>query len=270
MRLGVITSIEGSPQRTFAHVRELDLPTCQLAIWEPERYSDELVAAVRSASEATGVEVSTVWAGWSGPRVWNLTEGPLTLGIVPPKYRRQRVLDLKRGADFAAAIGAPSITTHVGFIPELPTDPEYDGVVAALQEIVDHCRRVGVGFWFETGQETPFTLLRTIQRLGEDGVGLNLDPANLILYGRANPVDALDLVGRYVRGVHIKDGLYPADGMALGRETPVGEGKVDFPALLAGLKGYGFDGALTIEREISGPKQIEDIIKARDYIRTLL
>ena len=129
---------------------------------------------------------------------------------------------------------------------------------------------MGLGFWFETGQETPITLLRTIHDIGTDNLGINLDPANLLMYGKANPVDALDVFGQYVRGVHAKDGEYPTNGRQLGVEKPLGEGRVNFPALLTKLKALGFSGALTIEREISGPQQIADIQKAKQMLTALL
>ena len=99
-----------------------------------------------------------------------------------------------------------------------------------------------------------------------DNVGVNLDPANLILYGKANPVDALDTIGTYVRDVHAKDGCYPTDGRALGRETALGEGQVNFPALIAKLKTLGYDGPVTVEREIDGEQQIADILKAKKLL----
>ena len=90
------------------------------------------------------------------------------------------------------------------------------------------------------------------------------------MYGKGNPVDALDVFGKYVRDVHAKDGLYPTDGKNLGKETPLGEGKVNFPLLVKRLKDIGYDGALTIEREISGDKQIEDIMKAKKILEELI
>ena len=128
----------------------------------------------------------------------------------------------------------------------------------------------GQYFLFETGQETPVTLLRTIEDIGTDNLGINLDPANLILYGKANPVDALDVFGKYVRDVHAKDGLYPTDGKHLGRETPLGEGKVDFPRLIAKLREVGYDGSLTIEREISGEQQLKDILRGKALLEELI
>ena len=181
------------------------------------------------------------------------------LGLVPARYRARRVAELKKAADFAASIGAPAIITHCGFIPENPSDPQYIRFVKAVEDVAKYCQRCGVGFWFETGQETPVTLLRTIEDVGLDNLGINFDTANLILYGKANPLDALDVFGRYVRNLHVKDGFYPADGRNLGREAPVGEGKVDFPAILRRLKELKFSGELIIEREISGPQQAADI-----------
>jgi sugar phosphate isomerase/epimerase len=211
-----------------------------------------------------------VWTGVPGPAVWNFIEGPSTIGLVPLQYRPVRVEALKKGADFASRIGAPSITTHVGFIPENPADPLYPGLVEALKDVVNYCRAHQLTFCFETGQETPITLLRVIEDLGRTNLGINLDPANLLLYGKANPVDALDVFGAYVRGVHAKDGEYPTNGRDLGEEKALGEGRVNFPVLVPKLKSFGFDGALTIEREISGPKQIEDIKRAIALLTPLL
>src|SRR5437016_12349422 len=89
---------------------------------------------------------------------------------------------------------------------------------------------------YETGQETPITLVRTIQDVGTDNQGINFDLANLILYGKANPVDAIELLGPYVQGIHAKDGLWPANPRKLGEEVPIGKGKVDFPRIITRLK----------------------------------
>lgn len=113
-------------------------------------------------------------------------------------------------------------------------------------------------------------LLRLFEDVGTGNLYVNLDPANLIMYGKANPVDALDVFGDYVRGVHAKDGCYPTNGRDLGPEVKVGTGKVDFPALLKGLKAHGFDGSLTIEREISGEQQILDIKDTQKYLNDLI
>jgi sugar phosphate isomerase/epimerase len=265
-----MASLPEGPEVEFKKAHELGLPTVQLVCWQPELFTEEMAQRVLSAARQYQVEVTTVWTGMPGPTVWNFIEGPATIGLVPPQYRPDRVVALKKGADFASRLGVSSITTHVGFIPENPGDPLYPGLLEALSDVVTYCRASNLTFCFETGQETPITLLRVIEDLGRSNLGINLDPANLLLYGKANPVDALDVFGTYVRGVHAKDGEYPTNGRYLGEEKPLGEGRVNFPLLVPKLKSYGFAGALTIEREISGPKQIEDIRHAIQLLTPLL
>ena len=101
-------------------------------------------------------------------------------------------------------------------------------------------------------------------------VGVNLDPANLIMYGKANPVDALEIIGSYVIGVHGKDGMYPTDGHKLGKEMPLGEGRVNYPVFIRRLKEVGYDGDITIEREISGEQQTKDILAGKALLEKLI
>ena len=259
LKLGVMAPLEHGPEEELQRVHAFGLPTCQVVCWQQDLFTPEMADRLIAASEENEVEVTTIWTGVPGPHIWDFVKGPISIGIVPPEYRDERLVALKAGADFAKRVGVPSITTHAGFIPENMTDPLYSGVIDALREIVEYCGERDLGFWFETGQETPVVLLRVIEELGYDNLGINLDPANLLMYGKANPVDALDVFGQYVRGVHAKDGEYPTNGQKLGVEKPLGEGRVNFPVLIPKLKGLGYTGALTIEREISGPKQIADI-----------
>jgi sugar phosphate isomerase/epimerase len=257
-----MASLPRGPEEALQEVHELGLPTCQITNWNPDLFTDEMADRVIAASERYQVEVTTIWAGGPGPAVWNFIQGPATIGLVPPEYRTERVAALKAGADFAARVGVDTVTTHVGFIPENPGNPLYPGLLDALREVVAHCAERGLTFCFETGQETPTTLLRVIEDLGGEHLGINLDPANLLMYGKANPVDALDVFGTFVRGVHAKDGEYPTNGRELGQEKPLGEGRVNFPVFVRKLVDLGYSGALTIEREISGPRQIADIQNA--------
>jgi L-ribulose-5-phosphate 3-epimerase len=122
----------------------------------------------------------------------------------------------------------------------------------------------------ETGQETPITMLRAIEGTGLDNVCVNLDTANLILYGKGEPAGALDVVGARVRGLHAKDGLYPTDPRKLGKEVPIGHGRVDFPELMRRLRQLSYSGPITIEREISGPQQEADIRASKAYLERLI
>lgn len=271
LQLGVMVTLREQPEESIAQVREFALPTCQVSCWDLALCRSEVARRLRAAAQDAGVAISTFWGGVPGRRVWDFVEGPTTIGLVPPGNRQAGVDALKRWSDFAAEVGGvPSLTTHVGFLPVNPADPDYTGTVEALRAVAGHCRANGQGFWFETGQETPITLLRTIEDVALDNLGINLDPANLLMYGMANPLDALDVFGRYVRGLHAKDGAYPTNGRKLGPELPLGEGRVDFPRLIPKLKALGFDGAVTIEREISGPRQAEDIRRAIALLTPLL
>jgi L-ribulose-5-phosphate 3-epimerase len=177
---------------------------------------------------------------------------------------------MKEVSDFAKKAGITAVQSHCGFIPENPNDPVYTETVEAIRTVAAHCRQNGQNFRCETGQETPITLVRTIRDVGLDNVGVNFDAANLILYGKANPVDAVETLGPYIQGVHAKDGLYPTDPKNLGVEVPIGEGKVNFPVLIEKLKKIGYKNPLTIEREIRGEKQTADILAAKAYLEKLI
>ena len=270
MKLGVVSSLEHGPEEILRKAADMDFPTVQVTCWHEDRLTETMAAQLKAAAQRHGVEITTFWTGTPGEHIWDFYRGPSTIGLVPAHKRAAAVRMLKRGADFAAWVGVPSITTHAGFIPDDPASQEWRDTIAAIGEVAKHCLGLGLGFWFETGQETPVTLLRVIEEVATGNLGINLDPANLLMYGKANPVDALDVFGEYVVGVHAKDGEYPTNGRELGVEKPLGEGRVDFPRLIARLKALGYQGALTIEREISGPRQIEDIRRAIEMLSALV
>ena len=271
MKLGTIVILDdGDIDAKFARLHDMGFEYCQLLGWRHEFFTDEVAENILAALKKYNIKISTFWCGWSGYKVWNFIEGPITLGIVPPDMRHHRVLELMAGSDFAKKLGVSQMATHLGFMPENPTDPNYQPILSAIRAIAKKCKENEQFFIFETGQETPVTLLRVIEDSGCDNLGINLDPANLILYGKANPIDALRVFGKYVRDVHAKDGDYPTDGRSLGRERKVGEGTVNFPAFVAKLKEIGYDATLTIEREIKGDQQIKDIMDTKVFLEGLI
>lgn len=271
MKIGVmIGSGMREIEESIRKVAELGLHSCQISNYDVSVYTPELAERIAAACRQYDVTISTFWAGWSGPACWNFTEGPVTLGLLPAAYRHRRVQELKASSDFARLLGVSQVATHAGFIPENPHDPQYPGMIDAIREVAQHMKENGQYFLFETGQETPVTLLRAIEDIGTGNLGINLDTANLILYGKAHPLDALEILGQYVKDVHVKDGCWPTDGWKLGRETALGEGLVNFPAVMKKLKALGYDGALTIEREISGEEQTKDILRAKALLESLM
>jgi L-ribulose-5-phosphate 3-epimerase len=267
MRLGLIINVSRDPDKALKLVHDVGLPTCQA---QTDDYSDRVYSALRDAIEKYHIEVTAINSSGGPPNMYDFYQGPLTIGVVPKKYRQQRIDNFKRASDFAKKLNVPAFHTHYGFIPENPNDPEYQGVVEALRQVATHLKGNSQMMLYETGQETPITMLRAITDAGLDNQFVNLDTANLILYGKGNPLDALDVVGKLVRGIHAKDGLFPTDPKQLGREVPIGEGKADFPKLIPRLKELGYTGPVTIEREISGPRQLEDIKKEKAFLEKLI
>ena len=267
LRLGLIIAIGKNPDAAMAKVRDLGLPTCQVFVsdLDPEEASN-----LRQALDQHKIEATSLAVGGPGREVWDFYDGPLTIGLVPRETRAARIAHLKKASDFAKQCGIAAVQTHAGFLPENPNDAVYKEAVAAMREVADYCKRNGQNFRYETGQETPLTLVRAILDVGLDNQGVNFDLANLILYGKANPLDAIEILAPYIQGIHAKDGLWPTNPRQLGEEVPIGKGKVDFPHIIARLKELKYGGAVTIEREISGPQQLEDVRDAKKYLQSLI
>jgi sugar phosphate isomerase/epimerase len=138
-----------------------------------------------------------------------------------------------------------------------------------MKDLCQYAKDRGVMIFCETGQETPTTLIRAIQDIGTGNIFVNCDTANLILYGKANPVDAIYQFGPLLKELHIKDGKYPTNPYHLGRETKIPEGDVDFPGVIKALADIGFEGVATIECELGGDNS-EYIAKTKKYLEELI
>jgi sugar phosphate isomerase/epimerase len=271
MDLGLIISPFGDPEGTFRRVHEIGFSNCFLSL---DGYINGFTPAIANqfgdllakySLVATSVEVVG-----PPPLVWDFLRGPSTIGLVPPGTRAARIDALRQVSDFAKLLGIPQVQTHCGFIPEDPADPLYPGAVEAIRTVAQHCQANGQYFLMETGQETPTTMSRMIRDVAMPNLAVGLDTANLILYGKANPVDAVDIVGPHVRSVHAKDGRWPTNPSELGEEVLIGKGLVDFKQVFTKLHRLGYTGAITIERETSGPQQIEDVRQEKIYLENIL
>jgi L-ribulose-5-phosphate 3-epimerase len=267
LRLGLIVDMGKDPDAALAKVHELGLPTCQAFVNE---FHGDMAERLTKALEKYAIEATSVVVGGPGKEVWDFYGGPKTIGLVPRETRTVRMVHIKKASDFAKRCGITAVQTHCGFIPENPNDPFYQETVEAMRDVARHCEKNGQNFRYETGQETPITLVRAMRDVGLDNQGVNFDLANLILYGKANPVDAIEILGPYVQGIHAKDGLWPTNPKDLGEEVAIGKGKVDFPVIIARLKEMKYQGAVTIEREISGERQMEDVRRAKEYLQNLI
>ena len=271
MEIGLLIAPFRAPEETFRRVRELGFNNCFLSL---DGYIDAFTPAVvsqfRGLIAKYALLVTTVEVVGPGKLKWDFTEGPSTIGIVPPATRVARIDALRQVSYFANQLGIAQVQTHCGFIPEDPADPLYPQAVEAIRQVASICQRNGQHFLMETGQETPTTMSRVLRDVAMPNLGVGLDTANLILYGKANPVDAVDILGPHIRSIHAKDGRWPTDPSKLGEEVLIGKGLVDFKQVFNKLHRLGYAGAVTIERETSGPQQIEDVRQEKLYLENIL
>ncbi|MFZ0589891.1 MAG: sugar phosphate isomerase/epimerase [Bryobacteraceae bacterium] len=174
-----------------------------------------------------------------------------TVGLVPEATRAERVARTKQVANIANELDIKSVACHIGFVPHDRGQPSYAQIRDIARELCDHCARHGQSFTLETGQEPADILLRFLADVDRPNLRINFDPANMILYGSGDPIEALRKLGPHVISVHCKDGDWPSknDAGALGKERALGAGSVDFPRFIAALKEIGYTGILSLERE---------------------
>jgi L-ribulose-5-phosphate 3-epimerase len=262
---GVISSAN-NPEKDLEIVRELGFPTCQLSVGT---YSPQLAGRLSDTLSKYDIIPTSLICMGPGKYVWNFTEGPSTIGLVPRGERKERVQRLMQGIDFCKAAGIPAVHAHFGFIPEDPENILYKEFVETMKPIGEYALQQGINIYFETGQETPVTLLRAITDIGTGNLYVNYDTANLVMYGKANPVDGLKVIGKYVRALHAKDGLYPINPRELGKEVPIPTGEVDFPKVLSYLSNLGFSGHVTIEYEL-GEQNRDYLLKTKHYLEDII
>lgn len=270
--IGVFTSIDEGLGVRFDVVKELGIPTVHLHTPSREKRTPEAAEQFRRQCEEAGVTVTVLFAGFPGESYADIPTVRKTVGLVPKETRAERVEELKQISDFGKLLGVPAIGIHIGFIPESPEDPEFKELVAVTRDICDYLKQNGQALHLETGQETAETLLAFIGAVDRDNLFINFDPANMILYGTGEPIEALKKVGRFVRSVHCKDAKWAArPGEEWGEEVPLGHGDVDFEAFLRTLDEFGYTGPLTIEREIphDPERQKRDIAAAVQMLEAL-
>ena len=150
--IGVMAIVENDVN-PFPWIADLGIKTAQVTDWIMEELTPEYAATLNQRMAENGVRIAAYWAGYTGEIIWNNYDGPLTCGVVPRDQRERRVKELKLGADFAKMLNAPAIITHCGFIPETPRDSLYKETVDAIAEVAGYCHDLGLGFWFESGQD---------------------------------------------------------------------------------------------------------------------
>lgn len=227
----------------------------------------------KAACEAEGFTLLTVTAAYNGEDYADIPTVERTVGFIPPATREEREARTIALADFAKEVGIPVFACHIGFVPHDKSNADYIAVQGMVRRICDHCAANGQSFHLETGQEPADVLLDFLIDTGKPNLAINFDPANMILYGTGDPIEAMEVLKGHIRSVHVKDGDWPdkAKPGTLGTERPLGAGSVGIPNYVAKLKEIGYTGPLVIEREGTNPEQWKsDVTAAVALLQSLL
>lgn len=269
MSVGIMLTVGEDPKESLRKAKQVGVDNVQLGCPPEEYLSGDRFAKIKKAIEESGITITTVFCGFAGESYADIPTIRRTAGFVDPATRGERAEKTKRISDFAKRLNVDKVAAHIGFIPEERDGDVYKGMIEATRQVADHCKENEQYFCLETGQETAETLLGFIKDIARDNIRVNFDPANMILYGSGDPIEALETIKGYVVSVHCKDGVGPTERDKLGTEKPLGEGDVGIERFMDKLIEIGYAGPLTIEREISGPQQIEDIKKAKHLLEGL-
>jgi sugar phosphate isomerase/epimerase len=191
-----------------------------------------------------------------------------TGGVAPDSTWNENWRSIETNAVIARQLRLKLVTFHAGFLPQEETDPAFKKLFDRVVLIADRFAAKGIDLALETGQETAETLRAFLIRLNRPNVGVNFDPANMILYDKGNPIDALRTLGPWLKQCHIKDAVRTKAQGTWGEEVVVGQGDVKWREFFAALREMKFTGDLCIERE-AGPQRVSDICTARQFIEAL-
>ncbi|MBI3668081.1 MAG: sugar phosphate isomerase/epimerase [Acidobacteria bacterium] len=259
------------PVATLREVKGLGVRCGQLGI-PGDMKLEGAAAAWKAALGAGQFTLVTVFGGFTGESYADIPTVERTVGFIPQATRAEREARTLALSDLAAELGVPSVALHVGFVPEDTGDPDYIAVREMVRRVADHAARHSQTFALETGQEPAHVLLKFLKDLNRPNVRINFDPANMILYGSGDPIEALGALGPYVISVHCKDGDWPPKNVpgALGAERPLGQGSVGMERFIAKLKEISYQGPLIIEREVEDHQErLRDIRMAVGLLERL-
>ena len=211
--------------------------------------------------------------------------GDLGRGFGNKELNPGLIEESKKILHLAKELGTDIVTTHIGVVPEDPTEERYKIMQEACFELSKFADDMGSHFAIETGPETSKTLRSFLDTLGSTGVAVNLDPANLVMVTGDDPVKAVDTLAPYIVHTHAKDGvklgecnplhvyrIVDLDNIPTSKtfeEVALGTRQDDWKNYLAALDNIGFHGFLTIEREV-GADPAKDIKTAADFLKNII
>ena len=266
-RIGVCSwsLLPEGPEDLARKVQGCGLTSVQLAL-DPirEGYWDA-VTTQRILRDAR-ITIASGMIGMFGEDYSTIESIQKTGGVAPDQHWPQNLHAAQASARIASDLGIRLVTLHAGFLPDERTDPRYGTMIERLRALADTFAEHGIAVALETGQETAATLETVLSELAD--VGVNFDPANMLLYGSGDPIDSIERLWAWVRQVHIKDARTSRVSGEWGQEVRAGEGEVDWIEFFRVLEARVPECDLMIERE-AGLERIEDVRAASDLIRRI-
>jgi sugar phosphate isomerase/epimerase len=259
-------------RETLPELQQLGLRCGQLGAGGSADLSEETATRWKRNAEAAQFTILSVVAAYAGEDYADIPTVQRTVGFIPPATRETREQRTYAVSDFASKLGVKAIGTHIGFVPEDAGDPDYIAVRGLVRRVCDYAAAKGQDFALETGQERADVLMRFINDVGRANLKINFDPANMVLYGTGDPIEALRTVASRVISVHCKDGDWPPAGVAgaLGTERPLGQGSVGMERFVRTLEEVGYRGSLCVEREgTSHDGWLSDVASAKRLLEAL-
>ncbi|GIW87925.1 MAG: hexulose-6-phosphate isomerase [Isosphaeraceae bacterium] len=251
-------------------LNELGVDRTQIACGDPHHASWEEADRMPEAARAAGFTMTGAMLGFPGEDYTTPDTIKRTGGFGPVALRAERLDRLAWGLERTVQLGLTDLTLHAGFLPE-PGDPDRGPFLDTLARAARLASDAGVTLAFETGQETAELLRLTLDELASPHLKVNFDPANMLLYDMGDPIRAVEILGPVIRSVHLKDARRPRVKGQWGEEVPLGQGEVDIPRFLAALKAIGFEGPMSVEREVGDqPARIRDIADGLQFVRRCL
>ena len=250
-------------------VKEIGFEAVQLTFRQPSDATPEGVERVREAIERTGLAVPAACIIVPGEDYSSIESIRATGGFIDPDDFPDRLEQCEVWAGAFADLGIDNVTIHAGFIPPAG-DQGHDEFMDRLATAVDTIHEAGLTIGLETGQESAEHLLVAMDELGRDYLTVNFDPANFVLYGSDDPLEAARLLGPRTSNAHMKDGTASdRPGEVWGADVPLGTGQVPVEDVIRTLEEGGFTGGLIVERE-AGNDRAGDLARAREMLEALL
>jgi L-ribulose-5-phosphate 3-epimerase len=256
-----------SPQDLITKLQGTGIRRVQLAL-DPLRESPGVWGETPALFRQNDITIVSGMFGCVGEDYSTLDTIRATGGIAPDATWERNWTNIQATAALAQQLGLKLVMFHAGFLPHDEKDPNFAKMLRRLAEIADVFRAANIALGLETGQETAADLMQLLRQLKRPNVGVNFDPANMILYDKGNPIAALRTLGPWIRSLHIKDARRTKVPGTWGEEVVVGTGEVDWPAFFATLRELKYTGDFVIERE-AGNQRVVDVCAAKEVVTKL-